>query len=387
MVAISCSTKLWAFSLAEQMQKNGKLDALFTSYAYQKNIFLRKLVKRIDKEEIPADKIHTNTVLAFPIKLMPSRAHVWNNLFDHWVAGQINKSSSKIFIGWSGMSLHAIRAAKKNKMITIVERGSTHIEYQDEILQEEYRRFGIKFFVHPAVIEKELQEYEEADYISVPSLFVKKTFLEKKIPEGKLIMNPFGASSFFKPGEKKDDLQDKKFKIVYLGTLSIRKGLIYLFEALHLLSIPENEFEVLFIGSVEKQLEPFIEKFKKANWKFYGHINHYELPQYLSQVDVGVQPSLEEGLSMVIPQLLACAVPMIVTPNTGGENIVTDGYNGFIIPVRSPQAIAEKIELLYHDKQKLLAMKQNATEVIKKSFTWDDYGNRYNDFINKLVAQ
>ncbi len=384
MVSVSCSTKLWAFSLAEQMEARGMLDDLFTTYAYQKNILLRQLVKRVDKEKIPADKIKTNSILAFPAKLAPSKAHVWNDFFDKWVASKMRDSNSRVFIGWSGMSLHAIRAAKKNKMKTIVERGSTHIVYQDEILREEYRRFGINFSVHPFVIEKELQEYEEADYISVPSFFVKKTFLEKKIPGQKIIMNPFGSSSFFTPSDKPVQPK-KKFTIVYLGTLSIRKGLFYLFEALCGLSIPKEKFEVLFIGSIEKSMEPIIEKFKKENWKFPGHINHYELKEHLVQCDVGIQPSLEEGLSMVIPQLLACGVPMIITPNTGGENMVTDGENGFVVPVRSSAAITEKIELLYNDRQKLQEMKNRAAQTAKENFTWDAYGDRYEKFLNSLV--
>src|SRR5205823_354978 len=130
-----------------------------------------------------------------------------------------------VFIGWSGMSLAALRRAQHLGMKTIIERGSTHICFQDGILQEEYKRFGQSFAVHPAVIEKELAEYEEADYISVPSGFVKSTFIQRGIPEKKLLINPYGASDFFRI-EKKETNKHDKFVIVYLGTLSIRKGLV-----------------------------------------------------------------------------------------------------------------------------------------------------------------
>ncbi|MFM9944320.1 MAG: hypothetical protein ACKVQB_03725, partial [Bacteroidia bacterium] len=133
MVTISCSGKLHAFALAEQLERNNKLDSLLTTYAYQKNTFFNRFVKRIDKEEIPVNKIRTNISLAFPIKLWPDKVHIWNNLFDLWVAKQLKTSKSKIFIGWSGMSLHSIIVAKNKGMKTILERGSTHIVFQNEI--------------------------------------------------------------------------------------------------------------------------------------------------------------------------------------------------------------------------------------------------------------
>lgn len=382
MVTVSCCSKLHAFALSEQLERHGLLNDLYTSYAYQKNTFLSRFVKRIDKENIPASRIKTNTFLAFPIKLLPGYAHRWNELFDKWVASQLIRSDSTVFIGWSGMSLNSIRAAKKRGMITTVERGSSHIVYQDAILKEEYKKFNIDFSVHPAVIQTELREYEEADYISIPSLFVKKTFIAQGISEKKLIMNPYGVGAAFSrrvdiANERKD-----KFTIVYLGTLSILKGLIYLFKALHRLNIPDDKVEVWFIGAIKDELKPVIEEYKKKNWKFFGHINHYELSKYLSQCDVGIQPSVAEGLSMVIPQYISCGLPVIVTDNSGGEDVVTEGVNGFVVPIREPEAIADKIKLLYNDPNKLREMKEAAEASIMRGLSWNDYGDRYVNFIN-----
>lgn len=387
MVSVSCSTKLHAFALSEQLERHGLLGDLYTSYAYQKNTFLNRFVKRVDKENIPVSKIRTNTLLAFPIKLLPGYSHGWNGLFDKWVASQLTRSDSTVFIGWSGMSLNSMRAAKKAGMVTVVERGSSHIVYQNAILQEEYKKFNIDFKIHPTVIETELQEYEEADYISIPSYFVKKTFIAHGVNERKLIMNPYGAGTAF--SVKSNVVNEKKatFTIVYLGTLSILKGLVYLFEALHQLDIPDDAIEVWFIGAIKDELKPVIEQYKKKNWKFFGHINHYELSEYLSQCDVGVQPSIAEGLSMVIPQYMACGLPVIVTDNSGGENVVTEGVNGFIVPIREPRAIADKITLLYSDQNKLKEMKNAAAASIIRGLSWNDYGNRYVNFLTSLHSR
>jgi len=381
-VTISCCGKFHAFALAEQMQKNGQLNSLMTCYAYQRNTFLRRFVRRIDKEIIPASKIHSNIILAFPIKLLQGSAYLWLDLYDRWVAGKIKNNQCKVFIGWSGMSLHAIRAAKASGKITIIERGSSHIVYQNQILQEEYKKFGIDFSIDKRTIAKELIEYNEADYISVPSNFVRNSFLKYGFPESKLFMNPYGVSSSFeRPSEKEEHT---KFIILYVGAVSVQKGLKYLFEALELLSMKVDEYEFWLIGKVESSLLESLKRYKKTNWKILGYIEHYDLQNYMGMCDVAVQPSLQEGLSMVIPQLMSCGVPVIATTNTGGENMITDGVNGFIIPIRSPEAIADKIEYLFKNKSILSQMSIAASESIKKGFKWDDYGNRYAEFINTL---
>lgn len=112
----------------------------------------------------------------------------------------------------------------------------------------------------------------------------------------------------------------------------------------------------------------------------------HELPNLISQCDIAVQPSLQEGLSMVIPQMLGCGIPVIATTNTGGENIIIDGETGYIIPTRSPEAIIEKIQLLYYQPELLASMKKSAAESVLDGFTWDDYGTRYIQFLNQLLA-
>jgi len=385
-VTISCSGKFHAFALAEQLADREMLDQFFTSYASMKNNFFSRIVSRADKENIPVRKIITNIPLAFPLKLWQKKAHVWNHYFDLSVARRIRKSKSRVFIGWSGMSLHSMRAARKAGMISIVERGSSHILFQNELLTREYNRYGLRFHTHPDVLSTELKEYEEADYISVPSHFVKKTFLDRGIPESKIFLNPYGVKGdFTDAGKMGDGNEQRKLKILYLGTLSYRKGLLYLFEALNLLDIPQDEYEVDFIGKIEKGFNRFCKSYRKDNWNFIGHIDHNQLPGYIRSADLGVIPSIEDGFGMVIPQMMACRIPVITTTNTGGNDLIRNGENGFVIPIRDPRSIAQKIELLYNDRAMLSRMKDQALDTILEGNTWKAYGDRYAAFLKNIV--
>ena len=389
MVIVSCSGKFHAFALAEQLQRHGILGGLYTTYAFQKNKIMRRFTSRVDRELIPPRKIQTNIPIAIKMK-RGAQPFDTNEMFDKWVARKIaRKNDYNVFIGWSGMSLHAMKKAKAAGKTVIVERGSSHIQYQDEILKEEYKKFGIDFKIDPRTIAKELQEYQLADYISIPSGFVKNSFLKMGVPENKLVQNPYGSSSHFRKatspgkvsGQKKND---GRFRILYLGSLLIRKGLIYHFEALRKLNIPPGKVEAWFIGKVDGEMKQTVEKYKMNNWKFFGHINHYDLPQYISACDVAVQPSLEEGLSMVIPQMLGCGTPVIATTNSGGGDVIENGSNGFIVPIRDPDAIAAKIEKLYNDRPLLENMKSAAADTTRRDFSWNGYGDRYVNFINKI---
>lgn len=382
---VSCIGKFHAFALAEQLQQYQTLASLYTCYAWQKNRLMRRFAGRVDLEKIEPRFIRTHLPIAVLKKALGLEYYL-NDWFDRWVAQSIaRRDDYEVFIGWSGMSLHSVRAAKQGGKTVILERGSSHIEYQEAILKEEYQKFDLDFSIDPRTVEKELKEYEASDFISVPSDFAKRSFVERGVSEKKLIVNPYGSSVFFRPAPVLKKTANRPFRILYLGGLTVQKGLVYLFEALRQLSISVEHFEVWFVGSISDEIRLSADSNTQPNWFFKGHVLHYDLPALISQCDIAVQPSLQEGLSMVIPQMLGCGIPVIATTNTGGENIIQDGETGFIVPIRSPEAIREKIHFLYRNPKKLAEMKHNAAESVNKGFTWDDYGERYITFLNSLT--
>ena len=384
MVTISCSGKFHAFNLAEQLEQRALLHALYTSYAYRKNTLMRRFAGRIDKEAVPVGKTHTAVPLAVLMKLRQS-PHLWNELFDRWVAGNIRQGDgSKAFIGWTGMSLHSLRKARRCGKVTVVERGSAHIQYQDRLLQDEYAKFGLRFRIDPRTVAKECREYEEADFISVPSLFAKRSFLEYGVPVEKLFLNNYGTSAIFQPAQAVGERS--VFRVVYLGSLTIQKGMVYLFQALQALDIPAGQLEAWFIGKIDDEIKDTVAAYRQPNWKFFGHVNHYDLPALLGQCDVGVMPSVQDGFGMVIPQMLGCGLPVIASTNTAGEDVIADGKNGFIVPVCQSDAIREKLQWLYDHPGQLVEMKQNAaTDIASRALSWNDYGERYAGFIRSIL--
>lgn len=387
MVVVSCAGKFHAFDVAEQLELRESLNTFYTPYAYQKNVWWRKLAKRIDQENIPIEKIRTLVPLAIGKKLI-NLPWFWNESFDRWVAWQLQTQKDyKVFIGWSGMSSNSLRVAKNQGKKTILVRSSAHIEIQNELLKEEFARVGQSFSIPDREIKKELEEYRLADYINVPSSFAMNSFLEKGFSKDQLFLNSLGVNlQTFKPVNTDEAIAVDEFKVVFLGSLSLRKGFSYLIEAAQILGQLGKFPKFLFIGGITKEVSMVLKTQKiPFNCHFLGHIPQHQLKEILSGSQLGVIPSIEDGFAQVIPQLLAMGIPVITTPNTGGPEMINDGQNGYIVPIRNAQIIAERIQYLMDDLEQLGQMEANTRASVSNGFSWADYGARDFQFITQIT--
>jgi glycosyltransferase involved in cell wall biosynthesis len=382
-VIISVGGRFHAFNLAQELLGRDALKFIITSYP-------KFITKKWDLPNNKVKSVFIKEILERAYYKLPEfLKNLYNpqffitEIFDKLASRKIEKAD--IFVGWSSFSLHTLRKAKNMGMITILDHGSSHIEYQRDILKEEYEILGIKpkpyYLPHPKIVEKELREYEEADYICLPSLFAKRTFLEKGIPEDKILHIPYGVDlSNFKQIPKNDNI----FRIIFVGSLSIRKGVYYLLKAYKELNLKNSE--LLLVGPIWDEIKPILKKFD-GFYKAIGPVPQKELYKYYSNSSVFVLPSIEDGFGMVINQAMSCGLPVILTENTGGYDIVRDGIDGFIIPIRDIEKLKEKILYLYENPEICKQMGQNAKERAKSGFTWEDYGNKIYENYQKILEK
>lgn len=381
-VIVSVGGRFHAFHLARELEKRGALLNLITAYpAYavrRAGISGKRIISLPAKEVL--ERLWNKLPLA--AKKTFNAQYFLHELFDKQASIKIK--SADIFVGWSSFSLHALKRARDLGARIVVERGSSHILYQDKILKEEYARWGIQptpFDVpHPRIIEKELQEYAEADYISIPSSFVKKTFIERDIPEKKLIQIPYGVDlSMFHQSPKRD----KVFRVIVRANLTLRKGIQYILPAFADLRL--QNAELLLIGSVSEEIKPILKKYQ-GRYTIVANQPMEKLAAYYSRGSVFVMPSIEEGLALVQPQAMACGLPVIATANTGAADIIRDGRDGFIIPIRDKEALKEKILYLYDNPEICRRMGDSAKEYVSRGLTWNDYGDKITAAYKKIIS-
>jgi glycosyltransferase involved in cell wall biosynthesis len=290
--------------------------------------------------------------------------------FGRWLARRLEPCD--VFHCLSSFGLRAHRVARERYgALTVCGRGCSHIVYQDEILAEEHARWKIPYrHIDPRVVEREFQEYEVCDIIAVPSDFAYRTFIEKGVAKEKLHVDPYGVDlTLFRPVPKCDET----FRVIFAGWLTLQKGVQYLLQAVQPLRLPD--FELWLIGEVHREIEPILERYR-GSFRYLGFIHRTKLFSYYSQGSVFVLPSIQDGFGAVQSQAMACGLPVIATTNTGASNLFTDGREGFIVPIRDPAAIREKILYLYEHPDVRDAMGQAALERVQRMGGWDDYGNR-----------
>jgi glycosyltransferase involved in cell wall biosynthesis len=370
-ITISVLGRFHLFHLAKQLQDHNVLAKLITSYP--KFEAIKYGINPANIDSLLMHEVHNRgwrKISRFTESLFNPQYMIFE-LFDRHAARHI-KEPCDIFTGLSGCSLYSLRRARRMGAKTVVERGSSHMLYQKKILEEEYRKFGLeKEVVHPKVLERELREYQEADYISIPSHFVKETFIQQGIPADKLIQTPYGVDlSNFHPVPK----QDKIFRIIHCGTLSIRKGIPYLLQAFSELKL--KDAELWLIGSMTDEIQPFLRQYSSPAIVHKGPFPEKDLYRYYSQGSVFCLASIEEGLAMVQAQAMACGLPVICTTNTGGADLVREGRDGFILPIRDVEVLKEKILYFYENPEAGRNMGEAARLRVQAGCSWSDYGHK-----------
>jgi glycosyltransferase involved in cell wall biosynthesis len=380
-ITISVLGRFWLFYLAKQLQDQEFLGRLITSYP--KFEAIKYGINPANIDSLLIHEIHNRgwrKISRFTESLFNPQYMIFE-LFDRHASRYI-KNPCDIFAGLSGCSLYSLRRARRMGAKTVLERGSSHMLYQRKILEEEYRKFGLeKEVVHPKVVERELTEYQEADFIAVPSQFVKETFLQQGISEERLIHVPFGVDlTHFYPAPK----ADKTFRIIHCGNISLRKGVHYLLEAFAELNLPRAE--LWLIGSMTDEIKPFLRKWGSPAIRHQGPFPERELHKYYSQGTVFCLASIEEGLAMVQAQAMACGLPVICTTNTGGADLVREGRDGFILPIRDVDAIKEKILYFYENPEAGRNMGESARLRVQAGFSWSDYGHNMIAAYQKILS-
>jgi glycosyltransferase involved in cell wall biosynthesis len=169
-------------------------------------------------------------------------------------------------------------------------------------------------------------------------------------------------------------------RVIFIGSLSQRKGLSYLLDAVQQLG---SAVELTLIGRRVGDCRPLDAALKIHRW--IPSLSHAEVLRELQQHDVMAFPSLFEGFGLVVLEAMACGVPVIATPNGAAPDIIHQGEDGFIIPIRDSQALAEKLELLSKDRDRLASMSQ-AAQRTATLHSWQVYRDLLIATVRKTLA-
>lgn len=211
------------------------------------------------------------------------------------------------------------------------------------------------------------EELALADLIIVASSFSKSSLSKAPVLGGPVKIVPYGAPEVLETtGVIKKGANDK-LKIMFVGGLTQAKGLGYLLNALEPL---EEYVELTLIGNRAHPDMPTDAMLAKWNWL--GSVPHDQVLNLMGEHHVLVCPTLHEGFGLVILEALSRGLPVIATENCGAPDVMQNGREGFIVPIRSAEKITESLEYLIRNPDRLSEMSEAALKTAREC-SWNVY--------------
>ena len=336
-VTLSVYGRFHGFDLARELERQGALERLISSYP--RAIAQRFGVPRERCVSLLPFELYGRAVRRLPPGLRARLEPLAHGPFAAAAARRL-PPRPEVFVGWSGSSLAALDEARRRGALTVLERGSAHIEAQAQLLADAYRAAGLKpLLPPPSIVARELAEYQRADLIAVPSAFVAETFLARGFRPERLLINPYGVDlERFRPAPE----LAPGLAVLFVGRASIRKGAHLLLEAFAGLEDPSARLD--FVGPVEPELEPWFARCRDPRVRRHGPRPQAELPPLYRSASLFCLPSYEEGMAMVLFQAAASGLPLLITPNTGGGELLAGGRAGFEVPPGDVAALRSALE-------------------------------------------
>lgn len=238
------------------------------------------------------------------------------------------------------------------------------------LLDERQRHPGIEPEEEPeevveAGIERDRQKWALSDRVLVPSEYCRQSSIALGCDPAKISLVPYAIPEHWfellpepEPG-----------RILFVGQVSLRKGSHVLAEACRILQNRGVHFHCRVVG--HQQVDVTQPLFKGPT--YLGPIPRSQVSEEFRRADLFVLPTLADSFGLVHLEAMACGVPVITTPNCG--SVVRDGVDGFLIPIRDHNILADRLQQLLQDRPLRQRMSRLARERASH-YTWARYGER-----------
>jgi glycosyltransferase involved in cell wall biosynthesis len=306
---------------------------------------------------------------------------------DKWVANSLAKAKKEGLSGVYAYEDGALATFKKAKQLGLYCIYDLPIGYWKSARLLMQKEFDVNpdwsstltgFNDSLDKLNKKDEELALADVIFVASSFTKKTLEEYagNLPEIKVI--PYGFPEV-KQKKEYQSLVNRKLKILFIGGLSQRKGLSYLFKAVEEM---KNEVQLTVVGhKAVTNCEALNLALEKHKW--IPSLSHDQVLACMRAHDIFVFPSLFEGFGLVITEAMSQGLPVITTDRTAGPDLIRDGKDGWIVPAASSIAIKEVFTKIL-EAPELLEQCGLAAQNKARTRPWSVYGQEMADALFSL---
>ena len=177
------------------------------------------------------------------------------------------------------------------------------------------------------------------------------------------------------------------FNVACVANARPHKGLIYFIQAAATLSDLKDLHFILVGKNITK--EPYVSQIERSGMSDRIHVTGYrnDAPEIIAACDVLVVPSIREGLPRVILESLAYKTPVITSANEVSMEIIENDVNGYVVPIRDADGIAQKIRFLYDNPETLKRLSDNSQARLKKELSAERTVANYKAYFQALLSK
>ncbi len=187
-------------------------------------------------------------------------------------------------------------------------------------------------------MSRNLREYEQAERIYVSSQYIRESFLEEGFPEERLALFPLTPDPRFEPAPPS---RSSTFDVVYVGSLTVHKGVPLLIDAFS--RLPHEELRLVLVGGWGTPgMRRFIAQARARDGRI--SVTRGDPLPHLHAARLCVHPAYEDGFAYAPTEALAAGVPVIVSEDTGMKELLDGATTGLVLPTGDVAALSEAID-------------------------------------------
>ncbi len=374
------------YQLALALSEGGLLDKLVT------NFYSTRVVRNRCGVSLPSERVIVSTKAAAAFAAMRAlRGLNIHRASDRWLGikarAVANKSRSAV-VACSYYAFHAFQPGPARPAHRFLFQIHPHPETVRRTLVEELERVPESSDSLKSELELQLSQAAFAELAQEPALatgwlvastHTARSLSENGVPFERIHIVPYGVDPVQFPARTTPPGESDPMTIMFLGSLVQRKGLSYLLDAVGRLSSRRLRLRLRGRGRVDWQL---LSRYRHLDLDICVNSSTEAIVRDLQTSDLFVLPSLEEGFGHVLLEAMSCGVPVVTTDRTGGPDVVQEGVNGFVVPIRNAELLAQRIDWCAHHRKLLADMGVEAARRARE-FTWE----RFRSAVRAAYAQ
>jgi glycosyltransferase involved in cell wall biosynthesis len=253
--------------------------------------------------------------------------------------------SAEQLIAFNGTALAQLQQARELGYETC-SLVSANSHFRNVLRQHElaHRQYPFERPWPRLLLQRNLEEYELCDRVLVSSSYIRDSFLEQGFSEERLVPFPLTADPRYQPFPEDRRSQEQTFNIVYVGSLTVHKGVPLLIDAFR--AIPHADMRLVLVGGWKtRAMRRFIESACAADPRI-SVAPGDPLPR-LRTAALCAHMAYEDGFAYAPAEALACGVPVIVSEDTGMSELVAARARGAVLATGDLPALGDALEAAY----------------------------------------